>query len=152
MSQPMEIFESQNVQDDDGAVIDSFLIETDNPPPIQDAQEPIVVRDLPQPKIPSRLMSGEYTLSDAWDVVKMFPADTERKSVNLYVYSPTAVTTDGIRFSDEPGTVFTGGKLLHNNVLTLTDFTGPLYVKSAGNGTNGASSAPVVVEYWNVTL
>ncbi len=151
MSQPTEIFETQNVHDDDGQVIDSFLIETDAPPPIEDAKEPIMVVALPQPKIPTRLMTGEYTVDSAWDAVMILPADQNRKNLNLYVFSPTSIATDGIRFSDDKGTLVTGGKLLHNNTLTLNEYTGPLYVKSAGNGANGASSAPVSIEFWAVT-
>ncbi len=151
MSHPMEPFESQNVNDDDGQVIDSLFIEVDNPPPIQDAREPIVVRALPQPKVPTRLISGEYTVVSEWDAVQVFPADANRKSVNIYVYSPTAIATDGIRFCDDKGMLATAGKLLHNNTMTLIDFTGPLFIRSAGNGLNGISSAPVVFEYWSVT-
>lgn len=149
MSQPTEIFETQNVRDDDGQVIDSFLIETDAPPPIEEAREPIVVRALPQPKVPSRLMTGEITLNNTWDVVEIFPADINRRSVNIYVYSPTSVATDGIRFSDDRGTIATGGMLLHNNTLTLGAYTGKLYISASS--TTGTASAPIRFAYWSIT-
>jgi hypothetical protein len=151
VSQPVEIFETQNVRDDDGQVIDSFLIETDSPPPIEDAKEPIMFVALPQPKIPTRLMTGEFTIDSTWTPVKVMPADNNRRNLNLYVCSPTSVATDGIRFSDDLGMLATAGRLLHNNTLTLTGFTGTLYISAVGNAANNTASAPVTLAYWAVT-
>lgn len=148
MSQPLP-FETQNVRDDDGQVIDSFLIETDSPPPIEDAKEPIVVRALPQPKIVTRMFSGEQSLNSGMTPVQILPADANRLSLNVYVYSPTQVATDGIRFSDENGNVNTGGKLLHDSNIMLAGHTGPVWV--IDTGVSGRASAAVYVEYWSVT-
>jgi hypothetical protein len=152
MSSPMQMFESQNKSDDDGAVIDSLLIETDAPPNLKDATEPIVVRALESPKKITRIISKDVYLDPAWvQPDLLLPADANRKSLNILVYSPTAVLTDGVRFSDEPGNIRTSGKIQHGDTIQFTDHTGPMYVLACGAGANGVASAAVSVEVWSVT-
>lgn len=152
MSAPMEPFESQNKTDDDGAVIDSFFIETDAPPKLSDATEPILVKALQEPRKITRLISKDETISPSWlEPYLVLPADANRKSLNILVYSPTAVATDGVRFSDEPGNIRTGGKILHGDTVPFTDHTGPVYAIACGAGANGVASAPVSLEIWSVT-
>ncbi len=150
MSQPMP-FETADKNDDDGQVIDSFFIETDNPPPIKDAIEPIVVRALPDTAPITRMISKDQNLDPTWQgPTQLLPADAKRKSLSLYVYSPTAVATDGVRFSDDNGASWFGGKVLHNGNITLDHHTGPLWVMDAG-AVAGRASATVSVQMWAVT-
>lgn len=152
MSSPLDMFESQNKSDDDGAVIDSFLIETDAPPNLKDATEPIIVRALESPKKISRIISKDETLDPTWTQPHLLlPADANRRSLNILVYSPTAVATDGARFSDEAGNIRSSGKILHGDTVPFTDHTGPVYVLACGAASEGAASAPVSVEVWSVT-
>ena len=154
MSQPFEIFESQNLDDDDGPVIDSLLIETDSPPPIKDAIEPITVVVLEKPKKTTRLITGDMTIQPDWPPVSLLTADANRLGVNVKVYStvtPTPTATDGVRFSDERGNVLTSGKILHGGSTTFDNHTGPIWVIACGNATDGKASAPVSLEYWSVT-
>lgn len=149
MSHPMEPFESQNKSDDDGPVIDSLFIETDDMPDLAEAQEPILVRFKETPAKETRIFSGDLTLGTDWDVVQILPADVGRKSLNIYVYSPTAVAVDGVRISDDPGMVRTAGKVLHSGTIDLGSHTGPVYVFPVG--ANGAPSAAVSIQYWSVS-
>ncbi len=149
MSAPMEPFESQNVTDDDGQVLDSLFIETDAPPPLVDAQEPIVVKGIQDaPKI-TRLFSIEQVLQPDWDVYQILPSDANRKNLTIYVYSPTDVANDGVRFADERALARNGAKILHGNYIDLTEHTGPLYVIATGS--SGVASAAVAVEVWAVS-
>jgi hypothetical protein len=143
----MEPFESQNLKDDDGQVIDSFLIETDAPPPLSEALEPIVVKGETKVDKYTRLLSGEVTMGIDWEPVQILPVDATRLDLVLRVYSPTAIDTDGIRFSDERGLVRTGGKVLHGDMLNLADHTGAVWVIPAGDS-SGLASAPVSIEWW----
>lgn len=151
VSQPMEPFESQNVNDDDGQVIDSFFIATDAPPKMEDATQPIVVSGLREPDPITRLFSGDMVLAADWEPVLLLPADKNRKSLNVYVYSPSSVATDGMRFSDDKGNIRTSGKILHNGTVDLGAHTGPVYVLPTGAGAGGSASAPVSIQYWSVT-
>lgn len=151
MSHPYEVFGSQDVKDDDGQVIDSFFVETDSPPDVKGAIEPISIPALPEPKKTTRLLTGDITVSEAWTAVQLLPADANRKGINIKVYSPTSVATDGVRFSDEPGNILQAGKILHGGSTTFDYHTGPLYYITCGGGANGRASAPVSLEYWSVT-
>ncbi len=151
MSAPMEPFESQNKSDDDGAVIDSFFVETDAPPKLEGAIEPILVRTLESPRKITRLISKDETIDPSWEPYLVLAADPNRKSLNILVYSPTAVATDGIRFSDERGNIRTSGKILHGDTIPFTDHTGPVYALPCGAAAGGAASAPVSLEIWSVT-
>jgi hypothetical protein len=151
VSHPTEIFETQNVRDDDGEVIDSFFKEVDNPPDLKELQSPIVVKALIEPKPITRFISGEVIIAPSWTVIQLLPADANRKNFTLKVYSPTAVATDGIRMSDENGNILTSGKILHGDDISTFEHTGPVYVIGCGNGTNGAASAPVSLNFWSIT-
>lgn len=152
MSQPYEIFGSENLKDDDAAVIDSFFIETDSPPNLKDVHSPIIVKVLEDPKVTTRLFSREINFDPTWSTTLVLPADNNRKSLYLRVQSPTAVATDGIRFSDENGNILTGGKVLHGFDAPFVSHTGAIYGIACGNGTNGAASATVSLSIWAVTL
>lgn len=151
LSHPMEPFESQNVHDDDGTVLDSLFVETDNPPPIKDAQQPIIVRVLPDTAPTTRMISGDQTLDPTWnEPTFILAADAHRKSLNVYVYSPSGVSTDGVRIVDERGSVLSkAGKLLHNCNINLDGHTGAVW--AIDTGTSGRASAVVSLQYWSVT-
>jgi hypothetical protein len=152
MSSPVEMFGTQNLKDDDGQVIDTFLIETDAPPKLADATESITVKELDVPRKITRIISRDQVLDPAWvSATLLLPADANRKSLTVAVFSPTAVATDGIRFSDDIGNLPSSAKLLHNNNIALTEHTGPLYAFTCGNGTGGVASAVINVEVWSVT-
>jgi hypothetical protein len=154
MSYPYPIFGSQDLHDDDGAVIDSFLIETDAPPDLKQATQPI---DPPAVKAPARItriMTRDMTLDPSWTTPTMlFPADGKRKGLGLRVNSPTAVATDGVRIGSDLGEMNTAGRIFHGQTLTdiLSTHTGAVWLLPCGNGTNGVASAPISVEAWAVT-
>ena len=152
MSSPMTPFESQNVKDDDGSVIDSFFIESDTPPDLKFATQPIPVDVLEDPVKNTRIISKDELIDYTWTTpYAVLPADANRKSLNVYVYSPTAVATDGVRLSDENGTIYTAGKLLHNGTIELTHHTGALWVLPCGAAAGNTASAPVRLQVWSVT-
>lgn len=152
MSQPAEIFSTQNMHDDDGQVIDALFIETDAPPNLKDATQPIVIPVLAEPKKTTRFLTGDITIPATWTPVLLLPADANRQGVNIKVYSPTSVATDGVRFSDEPGNIYSAGKILHGGSTTFDNHTGPIYYVPCGSAANGAASAPINLCYWSVTL
>jgi hypothetical protein len=143
-------FESQNLNDDDGAVIDSFFLETDSPPSLKELNEPIIVKTLREPAPITRLLTMSQSFDPSWPTpVQLLPADACRKSLQVSVYSPTAILTDGIRLSDDIGTVAKAGRVLHNGTIPLDGHTGALYATTCGAA--GAASATVYVEVWSVT-
>ncbi len=150
MSSPMEPFESQNVHDDDGKTIDDFFIETDSPPDMAEAQEPILVKHLREPAPITRLFSGDVTIDPTWQPWQLLPADANRRKVVVYVNSPTAVLTDGVRISDDPGLIRTAGKVLHNQTIEM-NHTGPVWIIPCGAAANGAASANITFQYWSIT-
>lgn len=151
MSAPMEPFESQDKRDDDGAVIDSLFIETDAPPDPAKAPQPIVVKALKELPTITRMISGDITVSPDWTATLLLPSDANRKSITIRVYSPTAVLTDGVRFSDERGNILSSGKLLHNSDSVFDNHTGAIWYIACGAAADGKASAPVSLEYWSVT-
>lgn len=151
MSHPTEPFETQNVRDDDGSVIDAFFIETDSPPDMKELNEPILVKALREPAPMTRIFSGDWSIDPTWNPIQVLPADATRKSFILYVYSPTAVATDGVRIGDDLGMIRTAGKVLHNGTIDLSNHTGAIYVLPCGAAANGAASAVVNFQYWSVT-
>lgn len=152
MSDLAPIFSTQNVHDDDGPVIDSYLIETDSPPDLNLAQEPIEIPALPPMPLVTRLISREIIVDPTWPTPTLIlPADANRKSVYLRVYSPTSVATDGIRIASNNGEASFGAKVLSGNDWQLNAHTGAIWVWTVSSTTNLVASAPVAVEYWSVT-
>ncbi len=146
----MEPFESQDKKDDDGPVLDSLFVEVDDMPDLKELNEPILVRALQEPAKETRILSGDMTLGTDWSPQLLLPADVHRKSLNVYVYSPSAVATDGIRFSDDRGMIATAGKILHNGTIDFGAHTGPLYIQGCAVAAL-TPSAPISVQYWSVT-
>jgi hypothetical protein len=156
MSSPTVPFETQNVHDDDGQVIDSFFIETDTPPNLKDATEPIPPSDsnTVPPKV-TRLLTRSLIVQPGWDAVQLFPSDANRRGFYLRVTSPTAVATDGIRLADNNGEVRTAGQIFHGQTTSGSAFdehTGAVHIISTNATDGGNASAPVVVAAWAVTV
>jgi len=151
MSNPVPIFGTQDLHDDDAKVIDDYLIETDAPPNMDAAKQPIE-QDIHTPiAVTSRLEPcGELVLTPTMDPVQIFWPDKNRKHCYIRVYSPTTVATDGIRFGENRPKSMTGARLLHSNAPTIDDYTGSMWVYPQAV-TGVANSANVNVEYWAVT-
>jgi len=148
-------FETQNVHDDDGQVIDSLFVETDAPPDLKPAADVVPSPAVDQPKKTTRLLTSSLLLQPSWGPQQILPADANRKALAVNVWSPTTVATDGVRVHSDLGDLNTGGIVLHNQTPTsamLDAHTGPLYVTPAAVGAPGTpASAPVWVYVWAVT-
>jgi hypothetical protein len=134
LSQPFEVFGSQDLKDDDGAVIDSFFVETDAPPNPADAPQPITVLSLPTPPKPGRLLGGNQSFTTAFtSPVLVLPADAKRKSITLSVLSSAAspaALVEYLSIADESGKCGTsaGWNLRHGkDPVTLIDYTGAIW-------------------------
>jgi hypothetical protein len=111
VSQPFEVFGSQDLKDDDGPVIDSFLIETDAPPNPADAPEPITIPALPAVRPMTRLITGYQVMSSSTQQpIMIAPADANRKQITIKVTSTAASPTqeDYLLLSDEVAKVTYG--------------------------------------------
>lgn len=136
MSSPFPIFGSQNLHDDDGPVIDSFLVETDAPPKLTDAIEPIPVPEKEHINRPTRIFSGTDTLTQLSAPYQLLPADPNRLHIRLDVYSfaTTPGAKDYIIAGDESGKVansnMTQGpfRIRHGKGYTIDDHTGALWI------------------------
>lgn len=156
MSSPLESPDFKNLylgdtRDDDGTVIDSFLIETDTP--ATPVTEPISPAPLITPPSWGRLLTGSFVVTTAllapWMVL---PADTRRKSVTLSALSLAASPTayaEYVQLSDENGKVLgmSGGYNLRHgkDPLVLMGYTGPLYVFPAATITAGIEISWIAV-------
>lgn len=133
MSSPVPIFGTQNLHDDDGPVIDSLLIETDNPPDIKEATEPIEKSPDKNPPRPDRLLTGTFNVSQGGFIspVMVLPADANRKSIILSVYSTAATptATDFVLVASENGLASGNNafNIHHGKDYTLYDYTGAVW-------------------------
>lgn len=108
MSDLTPIFGTQNVNDDDAAVVDSYFIETDAPPDLKNAIEPI-----PQPVLPplpetTRLLTETRILDSSYvNPYQVIPADANRESLFITVTGTdtTATFNDYILIADQGGKV-----------------------------------------------
>lgn len=141
MSQPTHMFETQNVHDDDGQIIDSFFIETDAPPVLKDATQPITPTPTENPKKIRRLLTGSVLMSSGvfGSPHQVLPADPNRKSVTLAVLSTAAAPNaynEYVIVSDENGKVSAGsGFNLRgpDNPLIIPDYTGAIWAIPASS-------------------
>jgi hypothetical protein len=152
VSQPYPVFGSQNLKDDDARVIDDYLIETDAPPDMTKAEQPIDATPATPIAVTTVLKPcSELVLLPTFDPVLLMPADRNRKHAYIRVVSPTSVATDGIRFGDTPQNARNGARLVHGNAPTIDDYTGAIWAYPQAV-TGAANSAVVNVEYWAVTV
>lgn len=149
MSAPLPIFGSQNLNDDDGAVIDSFLIETDVPPtPVGEPIPPTAAIEIPTF---TRTLTGTDVVTTATTTYQLLPADNSRLFIALDVYSQAAAPTieDYIIWADENNKVnfrMTQGRIRHNKRLELTGHTGAIWIAPGA-----AITGPIEVTYWSIT-
>jgi hypothetical protein len=153
MSQP-EPFETQNKSDDDGQVIDSFFIETDSPPDLKQLQDPILVKQLVDPKPFTRIISGERTIDPTagWAPQVLLNSDINRQYLFIRVESLSAVATDGMRVGDDPGMISSAGIVAHGKTIQMDPHTGPLYATPAALTASGVASGKVSISWWAVTF
>lgn len=148
-------FETQNVHDDDGPVLDSMFQQTSEPPDLKDAIQ--FDADAPAVKEPVRqtmIIGGAQLIRSTWtSPTQILPFDENRKSMTIRVFSPTAVATDGVRISSDVGLLPNAGFALHGDMVTdfLIEHTGPVYVQSVSATTGGAASADIILSIWAVT-
>lgn len=148
-----------NVTDDDGQVIDSFLVETDAPPTpdemmaagIQGLKEP-----LHEPEPATRLITATWTLQPSWSPFKILVADPGRVQLRLRAMSlatTPAVATDFVVIGfDQAFTQANSGFRLWNSVpIDLDDHTGDLFLGCNPNAQVNASGDAFVVTMLAVT-
>lgn len=107
MSSPVPPFGTADVNDDDGQVIDSFFVETDTPPPLAEAMEPIVVKGPPEEPKYTRLLGGTETIPAGGQPFRLLTADANRRELQLFAATPTAdaTATDYVNVADNVGSV-----------------------------------------------
>lgn len=138
-------------KDDDGAVIDSLMIETNAPatPVVQ----PLKVVPLQEPQRYGRLFTGSILATlDMVSPYRILPADPKRKSIVISAFS-TAVDPEAlaeyVTLADENGvTASTSGayRLRHGkDPLTLSDYSGAIYILPAPSITAGIEISWVAV-------
>lgn len=138
MSNPVPMFGTQNLSDDDGPVIDSFFVETDAPPDLKDAQEPIVIPARPEVAVPTRLMAGADVLTQTTSAYQLLPADTNRVKlhIDIYSYATTPGQKDFVYVADENGKISSmvngassgGFKARFGKGVDLDDHTGAVWI------------------------
>lgn len=142
MSHPFAVFGSQNVNDDDGPVIDSFFVETDTPPKPEPESIPPTPDDKPIPT--TRLITGTMTLdTNVVEPFMLLAPDASRQQFRMDVFSnsatPTAVT-EYVMIADEKsklqlpvdGSIMPGGlmrRIRHSKDFPLDVHTGALWVR-----------------------
>lgn len=116
--------------DDDGQVIDNFLIETDTPP--TPVIEHISPAPLIAPKAATILRTGSYLLNLSYSAIKMISADVNRKELRLEGYStvaaPTFVEYALVAFDAGLLTDSSAYHLRHGEKLNLDEHTGDVYI------------------------
>lgn len=158
MSSPFEPFGSQNLKDDDGAVIDSLFLETDAPPDPASVPEPITIPALPAVRPTTRLITGYQVMSSAiQQPIPIAPADAERLELTIKVTSTAVSPTleDYILLSDESSKcVFGTGQSgiasrfrQNTEPYTLCAHTGPVWIMP-----NPSISAAIEVTWWITTV
>lgn len=138
MSHPVEIFGTQDLHDDDGKIIDDFFKETDSPPDLRMAVEPLAIPARVEPTPTTRLLTGYMTFPATGGVpFQALPADKNRKSLHLRTTSLAAVPalTDMVFVADElsklsylTGITTNAGPLMNGVTLSLDEHTGPLWI------------------------
>ncbi len=151
MSNPVPIFGTQNLQDDDAQVVDSYLIETDAPPDMASAREPIDKTPDTPIAVTTKFLSSEQVLTPSMTPVMLFPADKNRKNLYVRIVSPTSQAGDAIRIGQTAAEAVNGARVVQGDTPLITDHTGALYAYPQSI-TGAANSANINVEYWAVTV
>jgi hypothetical protein len=138
-------------KDDDGQVLDSFLEENTDESRRENAptSEPFVPAQ-ERPKETTRLLGTTTSVVAGASPQQVLLGDVDRRAVHLHI--TTALATDLIRYSHDPGMLNeVGGQyapsLLASQPIDGMLHTGPLYVYAPA-----ANSAPVSVSVTSVTI
>jgi hypothetical protein len=159
MSSPYPPFGTQNLNDDDGPVLDSMFVETFAPPPLKDAIEPIPIPARVEPTRSTRLFAGVEILAGGGTPFRLLPADANRIEFNIGCVLTSMAAggfNDYVLVADENGKVSTGQTNSSTGgsfrlrpamyVVTFRGHTGEIWI--AG----GISiAAAMEVEWWAVT-
>jgi hypothetical protein len=138
--------------DDDAQVIDSLLVEVDNPPePLPDASvDPQRSRERPR-KTGRLVPTNTVTMLPGWNAVQVAWADPDRSTLRLQVVGATA--TDFIRWSDDLSKLPADSSSVRvyasasGTRIDIDGHTGPLWVQpDAAN-----NAAGVIVSCWGVS-
>lgn len=139
-----------DVNDDDGTVIDSLLIEVDTAPTVPAEPFAVPMPELQQAKPCTRLLSDDLLVRIAWpDPTPVLYRDATRTDLQIAVTSSDAVpsaVTDFVWVSDESGKP--SGRIRHGETLSLQDHTGPVFISASAVGSKPASRADMYVSYW----
>lgn len=152
MSNPVPMFGTQNLKDDDAQVIDDYLIETDSPPDMKAAEQPIPpTPDTGMTRL-TKILTTELVWRTGWSEPQLLLAsDENRLQFHMRVISPSSSTTDGIRWASKKDEARTGGRLLAGQTSGAVDsHTGAIWVwgETVAGATN---SADLNIEIWAVT-
>jgi hypothetical protein len=111
MSSPTTPFETQNVGDDDGPVIDSFFVETDKAPPAP--LDSILIPAKAEPPILTRVLAGTEVINPGTDAFQLLPADPTRVETEIDVIwegeAGTETVTDYVNVGGDLGPVSNAG-------------------------------------------
>lgn len=164
MSSPLPIFGTQNLHDDDGPVIDSLLVETDSPPNLKMATQPI---NVPAPIAitrPTRLLTGSLLMTSGSDPQLIINSDPNRVAFHIFAFWVNGGAGPGfndyINLSDEQGPVSNAKvnistmgiiRLRPPGILGASPYefnghTGPIYLSPAN-----ALSGPIELTWAAVT-
>lgn len=142
MSDPYPIFGSQDLHDDDGAVIDSFFVEVDNPPDLRMMEEPISIPTEVEPVEPTRLITGYQVFAAAGLPIMVLPADARRVGLNLRCVSQFATPNfnDCVFIADDQGKLsYVAGPsaqavpLVNNHATDMDKHTGAVFAVAGPN-------------------
>lgn len=110
MSSPVPIFGLENLHDDDSQVMDDLYSQTNTPPPIAEAIQPITIPGKPELPITSRILAGTESITTTTTAYRLLPADANRTEFQCVMTVPTgtAGVDDYLLVSDESGKVTNG--------------------------------------------
>ena len=156
MSAPVPMFGTQDLKDDDGAVIDSLLIETDAPPNLAEATDTITITAPQEIRPITRLITGYQVMASTFSQPMMIaPGDPNRQEMSIRVTSLAASPTveDYVLMADESNKVQTAttssgisARMRNGNEYNLSDHTGPVWIMP-----NSAITANIEVTWWITT-
>ncbi len=146
-----------DVQDDDGPVIDSFLVEVDEAPTGPELISAGVLSDergpLTKPKRTTRIITGTAIMDASWQPNKILVADPNRQQLLIRANATQLTVTPATTLSDyavlafEPAFVTaTNGFRFRSTGINLDDHTGDVWV-----AVPPGVSAPIEITWLAVT-
>jgi len=138
-----------DTKDDDAQIIDDDIREVDTPPtPITEPIPHVSLEDTI--KRTTKLGGVTQTLAPSWSTpTLLLPANDKRVGLQIKATSPTAVATDFVVISSDPGLMqgnnAFAGALYHGQSLTLDYHTGAVYATALG------ASLSIIVTAWETS-